>query len=82
MSIVIDPALNETMEERGILEADVVQVVEAALGGEPHLKDGGGQFLAKKKLDKFTVYAQFTLQGDDAEVNNVYSHRVILGEDL
>lgn len=82
MSIVIDPALNETMEERGILEADVVQVVEAALGGEPHLKDDGGQFLAKKKLDKFTVYAQFTLQGDDAEVNNVYSHRVILGEDL
>lgn len=69
-----------TMEERGISEDDVRQVVAWAEGDGGKLI-GEGCFLGKKRLDRFTVYAQYAIEEDSVSVSSAYSHRVTLRED-
>lgn len=67
----------ETMEERGILKEDVEAVISWGEGEGGKLVDGDTN-LAKKRLDKVMVYVQYAADGT---VQDVYSHRVTLGEE-
>lgn len=81
-NIVIADDCKATMEERGITEEDVAAVIADAQAEKTHLySENKDVFLAKKRLENFTVYAQFTNDGQSIQVQNVYSHRVSLNED-
>lgn len=82
MNIVITGEALEAMETGGILEEDVKEVVEYAESVQKLYDEETGSNLGRKRLDTFSVYAEYTVNGDDAEVTNVYKHRVSLGEDL
>jgi hypothetical protein len=82
MVIEISNEAKGLMEERGIQEADVKEVVEYAETTQKLYEEGGSRCLGKKRLGEFTVYAEYTR--DDSgkiTVENAYSHRVKLTED-
>ncbi len=81
-NLIIDDACTAIMEERGITQEDIAAVIEDAQAEKTHLYSENKEvFLAKKRLENFTVYAKFTNDGQNIQVQNVYSHRVSLNED-
>lgn len=69
--------VTEIMEERGITTDDVNAVVSWAESEGVKLTDDDRN-LAKKRLDKVMVYVEYMTDGT---VEDVYSHRVTLGEE-
>ena len=81
-NMVINDDCKAMMEERGINEEDVTAVISDVQAEKTHLYSENKEvFLAKKRLENFTVYVQFTNDGQAIQVQNVYSHRVSLNED-
>lgn len=82
MVIEIKDEVKALMEERGIQEADVEEVVEYAESAQRLYDEDSGRCLGKKRLGEFTVYAEYTKDGSGKViVENTYSHRVKLTED-
>lgn len=81
LNIKISEEIAELMEERGVNEADVREVIEYAEStGKKLYVEGEEHFLARKRMGKFSAYVEYTM-GAEAEVLNVYSHMVTLAED-
>ena len=82
MKIEISDSVREQMEERGIQEEDVQQVVDGAEADGVYLyqDDDENHRLAKRVIGGFTVYAEYTAAGDSCELQNGYSHHVSLSE--
>lgn len=80
MNIILTEDVLASLEELGITEADVKEVVEYA-ESEQKLYSDDGHNLGKKRLDALMVYAEYTMDGDTATVVNVYKHRVALQEE-
>lgn len=82
MVFEINDEAKALMEERGIQEADVKEVLEYAETEQKLYDEDNGHFLGKKRLGEFTVYAEYT-KDDSGKiiVENAYSHRVKLMED-
>lgn len=77
-AIKISPELQSMMEERGIREEDLQQVVNS-FEEMPHLRNAeGNRFLAKKRLGNFTVNVEFTRSEDTVDICNIYSYVVSL----
>ena len=70
----------EAMEERGVNEDDVRQVLAYAEGEGVKLVDGELN-LAKKRLGKSTAYVEYKIGDGAVELLDVYSHRVQMNED-
>lgn len=82
LKVIISDEIEEVMRERGIQENEIKEVISDALDEAVHLHTNDGtRFLAKKRLGNFTVYVEYTMEGDTYKVVNVYSHRVSLLED-
>ena len=78
---IISAEIQSIMEERGIRDEDLQEVVKT-FRDAPHLHDAGGKrFLAKKRLGNFTVNVEFVLSGNDLEICNVYSYVVALTDE-
>ena len=70
------------MEERGIREEDIREVLDyAETTGKKLYVEGEEHFLARKRIGNFSAYVEYSLNGDSVEVLNVYSHVVMLSED-
>lgn len=82
MNITISEEARAKMDESGILEADVTEVVEHAESGQKLFNEENGRFLGKKRLEAMTVYAEYAADGDNVEVFDVYKHRVCFQKDL
>lgn len=81
--IILSESIKTTMEERGIFENDVYSVIDfAANGGTFLYSNDDNTRLAKKRIGNFTVYAEYSCDGENYSVTNVYSHRVSLTEDM
>lgn len=81
VEIKISDELAELMEERGVREEDVREVLEyAETNGKKLYIEGEEHFLARKRIGKFSAYVEYIL-GDAVELVNVYSHMVTLAED-
>lgn len=81
VEIKISDELAELMEERGVREEDVREVLEyAEASGKKLYIEGEEHFLARKRIGKFSAYVEYIL-GDAVELVNVYSHMVTLAED-
>ena len=82
VTIEINDEVSGLMDERGIKESDVRELLAYAEGdGNKLYKDGENRFLGKKRIGNFTVYAEYGVNDNSIELFNVYSHRVILEAD-
>lgn len=79
--IDLDDNIKALMDERGIVEDDIKEVLEYAENEMKLLEEGSSRSLGKKRLGEFTVYVEYTAEEDKIKVENVYSHRVTLTED-
>lgn len=71
------------IEERGILVDDIAKVIAEAEATSVKLKSNStGRFLARLRLDKVTVYAEYSVESNGITVYDAYSHIVTLNEDL
>ena len=74
--------ISKLMSERGIADSDIQEAIYTAENGGAKLyQEGGAHCLAKKRLGKFTVYAEYEIEDGGYKLLNVYSHRVMLAED-
>ena len=70
------------IEERGILVDDIAKVIAEVEATSVKLKSNStGRFLAKLRLDKVTVYAEYSVESNGITVYDAYSHIVTLNED-
>jgi hypothetical protein len=82
VDIVVSSSVETLMAERGIRESDVKEVIATAEKESAKLySEDETRFLAKKRLENFTVYVEYKPSGNAFEILNVYSHRVSLTED-
>jgi hypothetical protein len=74
--------VSKLIAERGITDADIQETIYTAENGGAKLyQEGATHCLAKKRLGKFTVYAEYEIEDGGYKLLNVYSHRVMLAED-
>ena len=82
VKVTLSTEVQSVMEERGVCLEDIQTVIDAAeTSGVKLLNQDSGHFLAKKRLENVTVYAEYQINGDQADVIDVYSHRVMMAED-
>lgn len=83
INVTYSEAIVQIMEERGISQEDVKAVIVAAEDeGVKLVSIANKRYLAKKRLENFTVYVEYNLSGAEVEVFDVYGHRVNLTEEL
>ena len=80
MNVVLTEEVLSGLEELGLTEDDVREVVEYAESVQK-LYDEDGNNLGKKRLDALMVYAEYRVDGDTATVSRVYKHRISLEEE-
>lgn len=67
------------MEERGIREEDIREVLDyAETTGKKLYVEGEEHFLAKKKIGNFTCNVEYSVSGGEVEVLNLYSYVILL----
>lgn len=82
VKVILEDQIADIMEQRGIKENDIQDVINYAMNGGFYMHSvNGEQILAKKRLGNFTLYVEYTLENDACKVLNIYSHRVSLTED-
>lgn len=80
VEIRLGDGVADAMEERGVKEEDVREILAYAEGEGVKLVDGDLN-LAKKRIGKFTAYAEYKIVDGAVELIDVYSHRVELSAD-
>ncbi len=82
VSIGISDQVAAKMEERGVREEDVRQVIcQAEETGKKLYIQGEQRFLAKKRIGKFSAYAEYAVGDGGVELLDVYSHMVTFKDD-
>ena len=67
------------MEERGIREEDIREVLDYAEStGKKLYVEGEECYLAKKKIGNFTCNVEYAVNGGEVEVLNLYSYVILL----
>ena len=70
------------MEERGVREEDVREVLEYAEStGKKLYVEGENRFLARKRIGSYSAYVEYILGDGSVETTDVYSHMVKLTAD-
>lgn len=73
--IKLSDEIKEVMENRGIREEDIREVLEyAETTGKKLYIDGEEHYLAKKRLNKFTPNVEYIIADGEVEVVNLYSY--------
>lgn len=80
-ALIISSEIEAAMNERGILKSDIKEVLAYAEEVEKLYIEGKNHFLGKKRMGKFTAYAEYVTKDNVYEILNAYSHRVSLLED-
>lgn len=77
ISLIVSAQLRNLLEERGIREEDIRQVLSFAESGRQfHTQEGTGHRLAYFAPSKVTYWVEYGVEGDGFRVYNVYSHRM------
>ncbi|MFA9423084.1 MAG: hypothetical protein ACERLG_05880 [Sedimentibacter sp.] len=69
-------------EERGLVNEDIERVVTSAEETGVKLLVDDGHILAKLRLENFTVYVNYEINGDQVNIFDAYCHRVTLKEEV
>ena len=83
VSLIINDEMADLMEERGIREEDVREVLAFAetTGNKLYMEDEE-HFLARKRIDNFTAYVEYAVKEDAIELLDVYSHVIVFVDDV
>lgn len=74
--------VSAAMEERGVREEDVREVLEYAEStGKKLYAEGENRFLGRKRIGNYSAYVEYVLGDGFVEITDVYSHMVKLGAD-
>lgn len=77
--IKLSDEINEIMEDRGIKEEDVREVLEYAEStGMKLYLDGENRYLAKKRINNFTANVEYSLGDNEVVILNIYSYIIRL----
>lgn len=77
--IKMSDEIKDIMEERGIREEDIREVLDyAEATGKKLYIEGEEHYLAKKKIGSFTANVEYTVNGDEVEILNLYSYVITL----
>lgn len=81
--IKMSDEIKDIMEDRGIREEDIREVLDyAETTGKKLYVEGEEHYLAKKKIGSFTANVEYTVSGGEVEVLNLYSYVITLaGQD-
>ena len=73
--IKLSDEIKEVMENRGIREEDIREVLEyAETTGKKLYIEGEEHYLAKKRLNKFTPNVEYIIVDGEVEVVNLYRY--------
>lgn len=73
--LALSDEIKEIMENRGIREEDIRDVIEyAETTGKKLYIEGEEHFLAKKKMEKFTPNVEYIVKDDGIEIVDLYSY--------
>lgn len=72
--LIISQEVTEIMENRGIKESDVREVIEYGETTSRKLVSDDGVFLAKKRVNNFTPNVEYAIQDGGIEIRNLYSY--------
>lgn len=73
--IKLNDVIRKTMDDRGIREEDIREVLEyAETTGRKLYIEGEEHFLAKKRLNNFTPNVEYILSNGEVEIVNLYSY--------
>ena len=82
VALTISDDVAAIMEERGIKEDDVREVLEyAETTGKKLYIEGEEHFLARKRIGNFSAYVEYVVKDGAVELVDVYSHMVKLSAD-
>ena len=82
VNIAISGDAAARMGERGVKEEDVRELIcYAEETGKKLYIEGEQHYLARKRMGKFSAYAEYTVSDGGIELLDVYSHMVTLQED-
>lgn len=75
-NLVKSDAVASLLEERHILDEDIMQVVQRAEEtGEKLYQADGDHFLAKLRISEATFYVEYTVGDEGYVVHSAYFHR-------
>ena len=75
--LIIEPAVGETLEQRGIREEDIRQVLAVAQAGKRFLRQPAtGRHLASFTPAAVTYWVEYGREGEGYRVFGAYSHRM------
>lgn len=73
--IKLNDEIRKIMDDRGIREEDIREVLEyAETTGRKLYIEGEDHFLAKKRLNNFTPNVEYILSNGEVEIVNLYSY--------
>lgn len=73
--ITMSDEIRKTMDNRGIREEDIREVLEyAETTGRKLYIEGEEHYLAKKRLNNFTPNVEYILRDGEVEIVNLYSY--------
>lgn len=84
MAYIIADEVKQAYESKGIKDDDIKSIIDGA--GDDKIFNGS-EYIAKKEIGDMTVYARYTVNGDDITVLAGYKHMmkvldiVLVGED-
>lgn len=82
ITLIFENGADAELEAQGVNSDDVTKVISAAEDSGSKLKsEDNGHFLAKLRIGKFTAYVEYTMDGNDAHIYDVYSHMVTIKEE-
>ncbi len=77
----IEEPLRRLLDERWIMDSEILAVIEEAESGGPRLKRKDSEvYLAHSVLGERTLWVQYSRRGDLWVVHDSYSHRMTIGE--
>jgi hypothetical protein len=77
ITLLVDPAVGETLEQRGIREEDIRQVVAVAQAGRRfHVQTATGRRLASFTPDRVTYWVEYGQEEGGCRIFAAYSHRM------
>lgn len=76
LKLIKRDAVTSLLEERHILDEDIVQVIDAAeQTGEKLYQPDGDHYLAKLRISEATFYVEYSIGEEGYVVHTAYFHR-------
>lgn len=76
LNLTKSDAVTSILEERHILDEDIVQVIQTAEEtGEKLYQPDGDRYLAKLRISEATFYVEYSMSDEGCVVHGGYCHR-------